>query len=773
MFKSYLKTIIRSFIKNKSTTLINVIGLSLAFCLFILLMLYVNNELTTDNYHLKADRIFRVISDEGKIHTTSSTLATFISENYPELEQACRTLHLKGKLSFNNQNFPFKQMCLADSNYFKIFSHQKIMGNLNSALSDMNGLVLTKSYAKKLFGDQNPINKVVQLGENNYWLKEGYSLVVKAVIEDVPENSSLKVDGFISFNMIQKLAPYMLNNENILNFTTWLLLNQQKDKEKIIEKLNQELQKRYYDWEQTVLQPLPELFFEKTNDDFRHGNLQLVYLFATLAVFIVFMACINYINLANAQASSRAKEVGLRKVVGASKWKLIFQFLLESGLITFISLIIGFVLAELFIGKFNLLANTNFEVKTFYQLKYIWAFIFGAVIISIFSGLYPSLVMIKFHPIDILKSRFSGGGKGLNLRRILLVTQFVISLIMIFGTIMIYQQLRYVNHLNLGFDKEKIIHLQTRDNLVKKDHPFNTQIKAIPGVEMIAVCSGIPGDVVNGMGASVEGKNILMRHLKMNEDFLDLMKINLVQGKGFTRDTIDISKTFMVNETAVKNFGWDDPMKIKIWGRKCVGVVKDFNFTSIHQDIGPLFFTYEGNMTDLCVKFSGNQITPLLNKIEQVWSNNFPERPFEFRFVDSVLEDQYKTEERLGKIVSYFAFISLFIASLGLFGLTSFIVNQRTKEIGIRKTLGSSSNQIIGMISFDFLKWFIVAFVIFIPAAWYIAHSWLDNFSYQTRVSWLIFALSGLLLALISALVIRLQTYRAASINPVDSLRYE
>ncbi len=773
MFISYLKIAIRSYYRNKATTIINLIGLSIAFCLFILLMLYVNNEITTDKYHTKLDRIFRIIEGDDVTNTTSSTLARYVKESYPEVKQACRTLNISGKVMYDGENFKFKQMCLADSNYFRVFDYDLIAGDLNQALVGANGLVITQSFAEQLFGDEDPLNKVVQLGENSYWLEEGFSFVVKAVIKDVPQNSSLIVDGFMSFGMIEKTAPYMMNNENILNFTTWVLLNHSSAKEKILEPLNIELKNRYYGWNQTELQPLSELFFSQSRDNYRHGNIQLVYLFSALACFIVFMACINYINLANAQASSRAKEVGMRKVMGALKRKLIIQFLSESIFLVFVSLIIGFLLAEFLIGKFNLLANTNFRVRTFYQFKYLLMFIPGVLLIGVLSGLYPTIVLLKFKPIDVIKTRWTKIAGGLNVRRVLLIVQFVISLVMIFGTIMIYRQLQFVKHMNLGFDKEKIIHLQTRDKLTKKDHPFKIQIQALPGVKMIAVCDGIPGDVQNGMGADVADQKLEMRHLKIDQNYLEMMNIKLMLGEGFTRDSIDMKKTFMVNQAAVKKYGWDDPLSIKIWNRKCVGVVKDFNFKSAHLPIGPLFITYEEWMSELCVKYEGVNLTELIGSIEQIWIDNFPNRPFEYRFADTVFDNLYKSEDRLAKIVSYFAFISLLIASLGLLGLTSFIVNQRTREIGIRKIHGSSTTDIIKMFSFDFIKWLTIAFIISIPISWYLIDLWLQNFAYRVSIDWWVFAVGAMISLLISLVTIISLTYRAAVMNPVDSLRYE
>lgn len=773
MFNYYLKTAIRSFYRNKATTFINILGLSIAFCLFILLMLYVNNELTTDKYHTKLDRIFRIIESNGVTNTTSSTLASYVKANYPEVAQSCRTLSISGKILYDEKSFNFNQMCLADSNHFSVFDYELIKGDLNRALEGENGLVITETFAKQLFGDEDPLNKIVQLGENSYWLREGYSLVVKAVIKDVPQNSSLIVDGFISLSMLEKTAAYMMNNENVLNFTTWILLNQSDATKNVLELLDLELKNRYHGWNRTALQPLDELFFNQTRDDFRHGNIQLVNLFCALAFFIVFMACINYVNLANAQAILRAKEVGMRKIMGAPKGRLIIQFLSESIFLILLCLIIGFLLAEFMIDNFNLLAKTNFKVKTFYQFNYLLIVIPGALMIGMLSGLYPTLVLLKFRPIDVIKSRWIQNIGGLNVRRILLIVQFVISLMMIFGTIMIYRQMQFVKHMNLGFDKEKIIYLQTRDKLTKKDHPFRTKIQSMPGVKMLAVCNGIPGNVQNGMFTDLADQKIEMRHLKIDQNYLELMNIKLVLGEGFTRDSTDMLKTFMMNQSAVKKYGWDDPLSVKIWGLKCVGVVEDFNFKSAHQPIEPLFFTYEEWMKELCVKYESDHLAKLLESIEQSWIDNFPNRPFEYRFVDDVFDNLYKSEDRLAKIVSYFAVISLLIAGLGLLGLTSFIVNQRIREIGIRKILGSSSSQIIKMINVDFIKWLLIAFIIFIPLGWLIATEWLQNFSYRTNISWWVFAISGLVLFLVTIIAIRIQAYCAANMNPVDSLRYE
>jgi len=768
MIRSSLKIALRSFTKSITFSLINLFGLSIALALFILLILFASNELQTDKYHNKSDRIYRLAEREKQFTFTGAKFAQYINESYPEVEEVCRTYITGGDFSSDAIETHIDKVALADSNYFKIFTHELLLGDFKNALNGDNGLILTESESKKLFGDENPIGKVVQWSNT-------INLVVNAVIKDLPINSSMQVEAFASFMCLKWINHDALYSDGNWSVMTWLMLKENTKYKNLETKISPDLATKFGQNTNFGLQNLEDIYFNNSIVDrnIRHGNIQLVYLFIGLAIFILILACINYINLTTASANTRAKEVGVRKVVGANKTKLRTQFLTESCTLVFISLIFGFLLAEFFIPTFNLLANTSLTIKTFYELRYIIGFLIGVLLLGIISGLYPALLLSSFRPVEVLKGENSKSKNGLLARRVLLIFQFVISMIMIVGAIIIYRQVDYVKHLDLGFNKEQIIHLRTRDNLVKKSNSFKDEILAVPGVEIVSVCQGIPGDISNGMAAEVEGEEIFMKHLRFDENYLELMGINLIDGIGFTADSTDIGKNYLINEAAVKQFGWEDPYEINLWGMKCIGIVNDFNFASLHQPIGPLFMTYNPSMRQLVIRFTSTEVSRILQDLEDIWNNHYSEDPFKFEFVDDIVDQQYRTEEQLGKIIGYFAFFALIIATLGLLGLTAFMIQSRTKEIGIRKVHGGSTTDILKMFSFDFLKWLCIAFIISIPISWYLMDFWLQNFAYRVSIDWWVFALSGLISLLISLITIISLTYRATVMNPVDSLRYE
>ena len=384
--------------------------------------------------------------------------------------------------------------------------------------------------------------------------------------------------------------------------------------------------------------------------------------------------------------------------------------------------------------------------------------------------------MTSFKTVEVIKGKITKSKGGIIARKALMVFQFVISLVMIVGTIIIYRQISYVKNVNLGFDKENVIRLQTKDQAYLNAQAFKNELLAIPGVDKIAFCKGVPGNITNGMYDIVDGQEVEMRHLYCDPDYIDLMGFSVVSGRNFSKeDNSDIRKTYMMNEAAVKEFGWEDPYQIKLWGLKLIGIVNDFNFQSLHQPIGPLFITFfDDNLVEIVIKISNKNQSATIAKIEEAWKKKYPEDPFDFTFVDQIVDKQYKAEERLGSVVNYFSIFALIIACMGLLGMMSYMIQQKKREIGIRKVHGGAVSQIVIMLSFEFLKCVILAFVISIPISYYVMRTWLsNNFTYQVDLEWWIFALSGIIVVIVSLLTVIVQSYRAAIMNPVDSLRYE
>ncbi|MCD4788833.1 MAG: ABC transporter permease [Bacteroidales bacterium] len=772
MIRSYFIIAARNFRKNITFSLINLLGLSIAFALFILLSLYIFSELSTDNHIKNIGNIYCLYEKNDTHIFTCGLFADYIYGRYPEVKQVCRSFIWDGTFFLEDGHFiHFNNFGYVDSNYFKMFDSKVILGNLENALDGNNGMVLTESSAKALFNDKNPIGETVSLeGE--------YDFVVNAVIPDLPENSSHRVQCYVSIQSLLTLSNALLTNPGNWSVSTFVEIKENSNIPSLEEKLSKDLLEEFKRNTNWGLLAYADIYFNTSisgPDEIRRGNKQFIMLFIGIALFILVIACINYINLTTARAGSRAREVGIRKVVGAYKQKLIKQFLIESVMLIFISLIMGFLLAELSIGEFNRLAETNLQVKAFYAFPFNIFFIVGAVLLGVVSGIYPAFVLTSFKTVEVIKGRIAKSSEGIFARKVLMVFQFILSLTMIVGSIVIYRQINYVKQVNLGFDKENVIRMKIKDEVDKSAQSFKDELLTIPGIEKISFCYGMPGDVGSGMYEVVNGQEIDMRHLQCDHEFVDLFGLQVVSGRNFSgEDGADIGTTYMINEAAVKKFGWENPYEIKIWGFKLIGIVKDFNFQSMHQEVGPLFITYFSNMSQILIRISGANKTEVLDKIEKAWINMYPEDPFSFEFVDQVIDQQYKAEERLGKVVSYFSVFALVIAFMGLLGMTSFMILQRRREIGIRKVHGGDVSQIVNMLSFEFVKWVIFAFIISVPISYYLMKTWLDkNFTSQVELEWWIFAISGFLVIIISLLTVSIQAYRAAMMNPVDSLRYE
>lgn len=772
MIKSYLKIAIRSFTKNITFSLINLFGLSIAFALFILLSLYITSELSTDKHIENIDNIYSLHEKNEHSIATNGLFAKYIYGRYPEVKETCTSFVWDSEFSLEDgHSVHFDHFGAVDSNYFKIFKNEAILGNLDHALDGDNGMVLTETAAKALFADKNPIGEVVS--KNNE-----FDFIVNAVIPDLPENSFYQVECFISIECYLTISKNLITSKNSWSVNTFVELEDHSNVPLLEEKLSKDLLAQFEGKTNFGLMPYGDLYFSDVHipEELEHGNKQFVMLFLAIAIFIIVIACINYINLTTAKATSRAREIGIRKVVGAYKLKLIKQFLSESILLIFISLIIGFLFAELFIGEFNLLANTNFHVKRFYAFPYNVSFILIALVLGIISGLYPAFVLTSFKTAEVIKGKISKSRGGIIARKSLMVFQFVISLIMIVGSIVIYRQINHVKNTNLGFQKDNIIRLKTNDNdAFKNAQAFKDELLAIPGVENISFCYGVPGEVGHGMGAEIDGEIIKMRLLECDNEFVEVMGLEMASGRNFSNeDNADFERSCMINEAAVRKYGWKDPYAIKPWGFKVVGIVKDFNFESLHLPVAPLFMPFWGGMDKMAIRINASNQTTIIEKIEKAWLKQYPEVPFNFTYVEHIIDKQYKAEERLGKVVSYFSVFALMIACMGLLGMTSFMIQQRHREIGIRRVYGGGVKQIVNMLSFEFVKWVFIAFVISVPLSYYLLKTWLDrNFISQVEMDWWIFVVSGLAVVVISLITVSIQAYRAAVMNPVDSLRYE
>lgn len=794
MLKNYLKIAWRNIWKTKAFSIINVCGLAVGMTACFLIALYVNFERSYDRYHQQADRIYRLVCDVKtptetiNANITSGPMAMYAAKDFPEVENFVRILPnslliRKGDLKYQESNLFF-----ADSSLFQLFDFPLIAGDPKTALKEPFSVVLSESAAKKYFGKEDPIGKSLLLTDDSFNSK------VTGVMKDIPENSQFKADVFVSMVSLMKMANFNFDEQwGNFGFTAYVLLKPNTDAARLTTKLpafltsrvgkEMDQMKMHYT---LFLEPLTAVYLHSKRGGFVSGNINNVYIFAIVALFILLIACINFVNLSTARAVERAKEVGIRKVVGAYRIQITRQFIGESILICLLAFLISILLCLVLIPYFNLLAGKEISGGIFLHPRYILILFFSACLIGLLAGIYPALVLSSFKPVTVLKGKFSSNAKGLLLRKTLVVVQFVVSIALIAGTLTVHRQLGYMRNQNLGFNQEQVLVLQTNGDA--KSRILKDAATSVPGVLASAVSGAVPGgenpvaysEIENTQG-DMQIANLPVYFVDYN--YLPLYKIELVAGRAFSPDFgTDTAQAMILNESAVKLFGYLKPedaigKKYSQWGSegKIIGVIRDFHFKSLQSKIEPLSMRYgQGNGGGLVsLKIDGQHINTALKALEQKWQEIIPNRPFDYFFADEFFDRQYRAENRFGSLFLNFAVLAIFISCLGLFGLVSYHTTQRYREIGIRKVLGANISTIVRLLSLDFLRLIVISIVIASPLMWFFMHKWLTDFAYHIDVSWWIFALAGSIAIVIALLVISSLTIRAAMANPVNSLRNE
>ncbi|WP_299457290.1 ABC transporter permease [uncultured Microscilla sp.] len=814
MLKNYLKISLRNLSRHKIYTFINIAGLSIGMACALLLYLYINDELSFDRYHEKADRIYRVstwFKLEGKppqyFASSSERLAPVLPKEFPnEVAQSVRLFRgtEKKPIRYKDKKLYLNGIHYADSNYFKVFSHKLIKGDPNKVLTQPNSIVLTKTVAKQFFGRAgNAIGKVIKVFDNQ-------SNKVTGVMEDLPKNSHLRFPALVSYATIYD--PKDVNGWGSANYYTYVLL---KPKAKI-ESFRKNVQtvftkymvgdfKHFKVTAGFRVDPLVDIHlseFAYEDDETIKGNKAYLYILAAVAIFMLLIAAINYMNLATARSAGRAKEVGIRKVVGSYRSQLILQFLLESVLLTLISLVISITLVELSLPYFNYVSGKQLVVE------YSDPSVFGLLtlimlLVGLISGSYPAFFLSSFHPVRVLKGKYVSSRNAAFLRRGLVIFQFSISITMIIGTWIVYNQLQFIRNKDLGFNKERVVVIRTfgdttnlqRNDLIRKD------LLKHQGVKEVAFTSNVPGqDGGSGTDAfpveNAQGKiQITLAHILMvGYDYLDMMGIEMKKGRFYSRTTVtDTSKALVVNEAFVKKMGWKKALGKKVYLRtdslgklvkgydaKVVGVVKNFHLTSLHKKIQPLALRLisprkQGHMGYLLVRLKPGGVGKTLDFIKKTWNKYEKKYAYESYFLDKKFNKQYQADEVRGQIFMAFSGITIFIACLGLLGLASFTAEQRVKEIGIRKVLGASIPSILRLMSFDFLRLVVWASLFGgIFGAW-MMHGWLQNFAYHLPIykHWFVFIFSALLALLIALLTVSVQVFKVSQVNPIEVLKDE
>lgn len=793
MLRNYFKIAFRNLWRHRVFSFINIMGLSVGMTACLLIFLYVRFEMSYDTFHPKVDRIYRVVAD---IKTPTEVLPSggpawavpsHIKLDFPEVEAFTRVmgdnlLFRKGDIKFYETN-----VIWADSAFFKIFHFPLLQGNAHTALKEPFSIVLTESAAKKYFGKANPMGQTILI------TGDASPATVTGIMKDMPENTQVKGDVIVSMSTItEKWAKGLDDQWGNYSPAAYLLLKDgtnamalQKKFPAFLEKWNGKEMKEQQMRPTLLLEALKDNYLHSTRNGSKNGNIKNVYIFSIIALFILIIACINFINLTTARATERAKEVGIRKVAGAVKSQLARQFIGESIIISFIAYLLTLALSALLLPSFNELAGKTISQGIFENGQLILLLLGAAVFIGLLAGTYPAFVLAAFKPIEVLKGRFATGAKGSVLRKSLVISQFAISIALIIGTIIVYSQMSYMRNQNLGFNKDHVMVIDTNHD--KAVETLQQVVAGLPNVQSTCLSGSVPGSGNPGAYSEVENVkgDLQIANFDLyfvDFDYIPLYKIQMAAGRSFSRDyKTDSNQAMILNEAAVKTLGYPSSeqaigKRFKQWGRegRIIGVIKDFHFRSLQQPIKPLTMRIERDRFELLsVKVSSAKLPATIAAIEKKYKSVIPNRPFSYYFMDEFFDRQYRSEERFGKLFLNFAILAIFISCLGLLGLASYSTMQRTREIGIRKVMGASVSNIINLLSRDFLKLVIISFFIAAPVAWYFMHQWLADFAYRTNISWWIFATAGILAVLIAVITISFQAIKAAVSNPVKALRTE
>lgn len=783
MFKNYIKVALRSLFRQKGYSFINITGLAIGIAGFILISIWVNNELSFDRFHEKKDRLYRVnlVWDESSFNTiTPLKLGPALKDLHPEIEDYTRIRPWgRSLVKYSDKSFVENRIFLSDPAFFNILSFPFIYGVPENALSELNSIVLTKDASMRYFGDANPVGKMLYIHAYDK------DFIVGGVIENIPENSSIKFDmmGRIELMPIERFESWEYAVVNLV------LLTKNADEGIVNSKIENFFQENR-DPEATfnvVLQSVKDIHLYEYGNP---GLIKQIYLFSIIAIFILLLASINFMNLSTARATKRLKEVSIRKVVGAIRKNLIFQFFGESVIISFIALGLALVIVELILPYFNIIAGKNLSLVSD-QFSSIGIFLVIITLLTgIFSGAYPAFYISSLQPIRFLKGNSAGRQSNQVFRKTLTIFQFTISVALIICTIIVHQQINFIQNKNIGLNRDLVISIPNNPELNNNFQSFRTELVRTGFVKSVSSSATSPFDVGQMIPINWEGhyddEDVTMRYTMVGYDYFKTLGMSFVSGRTLLREiTSDNAEACVINETAASLMGFDSPLGKEVFFKhpsfpeslkkvRIIGIVKDFHSNSMHNEIGPfLFRMYKPWQTYIYVKLNPVNTKRALAAIKEISIGISPEYPFSFEFLDDSYDRLYGSEIRLSKIFNSFSILAIFVSCLGLFGLTSYTVEQRTKEIGIRKVLGASISNVVQMLSFDFIKWVLIANAIAWPLASIFMAEWLKNFAYRFPMEWWIFFAGGGISIIIALLTVSIQTIIAAMANPVKSLRYE
>lgn len=780
MFTNYLKIALRNILKHKSYAFVNIAGLAVGIACCLLILLYVQDELSYDRFHQNAARIYRatLATSQQRVEVTPSIVGPIFEREFSEVAQTVRLYETTrygavvvqhGERIFQEERFMF-----ADSTVFEVFTFPFITGNPATALARPNTIVLTQATAQKYFGSAKPLGQTLRV--NN-----ARDYEITGVIQDVPRHSHLQFDFLASY---VSLTNDWAKEETwySANLYTYLLLHANASLPALEQRIPALLQREKVEyWEKIALQKLTRIHLYWNNDVAR------IYIFASIAFLVLLIACINYMNLATARSIRRAREVGVRKVLGAVRGQLAAQFYGEIGVITLLALALAVLLVEVARPVFNAVSGKQLAAGAMLHPSFIMMIAAVGVLVTLIAGSYPALFLSTFQPAKVLKSALKLSGHGAAFRKGLVVAQFVISIALISGTAVVYNQLSYINNKKLGFEKEQVLVLPMRERTLRNNYAtLKAALAQHSNIVSVSAAAGFPGRVFGGYTMQAEGlpenQQPAVVGYPVDKDIIKTLGLELLVGRGFPETFTEAQGyVYVINERALQILGWQKEDAVGKWMNlpsermgRVVGVVKDFHFASLHAEIRPLvMFIEPPEFQYLLVKLRPQDLPNTLAFMRKQWQELAPNSPFEFSFLDRAFASLYRTEQNAGRLLGLFAALAILIACLGLFGLASFTAEQRTKEIGVRKVLGATVAGIIGLLSRDYVKLVAIAFVIATPLGYFAMQRWLQDFAYRVNIAWWVFALAGGAALLIALLTVSLQAIKAALANPVEALRYE
>lgn len=807
MLKNYFKTAWRNLTKNKAFSAINILGLGAGLATCLLIILYVSDELSYDHFNKKIDQIYRIDADLqfGGHHfvlaSSPDPLGAALKSEFPQVKQYVRLRDHGGLLvKKGNQNIQEDKVILADSTLFDVFTLPMIEGDPKTALVNPNSVVITESTAKKYFNSTNVVGKSLTVYDTSVYKITG-------VIKDVPKESHFHYDFFVS--MYGQLSPYEMNQWTSNNFNTYIVLNKNADPKKLDAQLDAFVMKYvtpfFKTWNLTLdefkkqgnylhydLMPLSRihLYSHKDSELEANGNIQYVYIFSVIALFILLIACVNFMNLSTARSAGRAREVGVRKVLGSLRKNLVVQFLTESLLISFISMILALAIAVLLLPYFNTLSGKALTTDAFFSPWLLPSLLLLVIIVGLLAGIYPAFYLSSFKPVAVLKGKIGANFKTGWLRSGLVVFQFAISIFLIIGTMVIYSQLNYIHNKDIGYNRDHVLVIKNTDALGQSAKVFKDEVLRLSGVQNATMTGYLPtsgwrSDSPLFPKPNADTKDAVSTQIwRIDENYIPTLGMKMEQGRNFSKDFPTDSSGIIINEAFARLIGFRDALNKPLYFMDnfpskdftkfhVIGVVKNFNFNSLHDEVTPLVFLLSPQRGSIALRINTTHIDKLIASVENIYKKIAPGQPFSYSFMDADFNKTYQSEQKMGGLSITFSLLAILIACLGLFGLVTFAATQRTKEIGIRKVLGASVSNVSAMLSKDFLKLVLIAALITFPIAWWTMNKWLQGFAYRIQISWWIFLIAGVTAILIALITVSFQAIKAATANPVNSLRSE